>query len=551
MPTIELSSSAHLFFSVLGRAFRMVLVVGGSGWLLLAPPAFLVERLFGGAPHKDRPALVTLGVALGGYAVFWLFFLNRWLGMGASGLWAVAALSGSPALFRARRVYAPLALAVGVALLSLGLQNLREPLEGSFTLSFQLPGWALLGDPHLPDDLAHHLLHGEDPRDAGSTWRSSDRPPLQAGLSLLLRPLGSVLGAERFETYHLMAVLFQSLWAVAALFFLDAVGVAGPARRLSFLFCLFSFFFFVNTLFVWPKFLSASLALFGVVFLFYREPTRLNTIVGAAFTTLGALAHGGVLFSLALLVPAWIVRVVRAHHRRLVPQFFGAAFLLYLPWTLYQRFYDPPGNRLLKMHFAGVEAVDSRTVWQALRNAYATQTWSQILHTRWANAVSFPFQSEIPRLEFSFPSLIRGDRVDSFFYFGPMIGILWLGALAIGVQAIHKRSTGVADGIRWLAFLTLSYFFWTLSIFNANWSSLHQGSYLLPLLATLIFSAAFARTFGRLATTLALGHRLLWFLAAVLIWPSLWSPLSLPFVLVALTGAGIISSKIYDPVISG
>jgi hypothetical protein len=56
---------------------------------------------------------------------------------------------------------------------------------------------------------------------------------------------------------------------------------------------------------------------------------------------------------------------------------FGAlTFLaLYLPWVLYQRFIDPPGNRLLKWHLAGVTAVDDRGLVTALRDAYGALSW--------------------------------------------------------------------------------------------------------------------------------------------------------------------------------
>ena len=45
-------------------------------------------------------------------------------------------------------------------------------------------------------------------------------------------------------------------------------------------------------------------------------------------------------------------------------------FTAYLPWLLYQKYYEPPGNRLLKMHLAGAPGVDSRGFIQALLVAY-------------------------------------------------------------------------------------------------------------------------------------------------------------------------------------
>ena len=34
---------------------------------------------------------------------------------------------------------------------------------------------------------------------------------------------------------------------------------------------------------------------------------------------------------------------------------------MYSPWLAYQRFYDPPGDRLLKLHLGGQETIDSRS----------------------------------------------------------------------------------------------------------------------------------------------------------------------------------------------
>ena len=45
-------------------------------------------------------------------------------------------------------------------------------------------------------------------------------------------------------------------------------------------------------------------------------------------------------------------------------------FVVLLPWVLYQKVYDPPGNRLLKWHIAGVIDVDSRGFLEALYQSY-------------------------------------------------------------------------------------------------------------------------------------------------------------------------------------
>jgi len=60
---------------------------------------------------------------------------------------------------------------------------------------------------------------------------------------------------------------------------------------------------------------------------------------------------------------------------------------IYLPWSLYQKYVDPPGNRLLKMHLGGSHAVDSRTTWEAIRDSYHTHSLSEVIRYKWSNIV--------------------------------------------------------------------------------------------------------------------------------------------------------------------
>jgi hypothetical protein len=48
----------------------------------------------------------------------------------------------------------------------------------------------------------------------------------------------------------------------------------------------------------------------------------------------------------------------------------GLGACLLVPWMAYQRFYDPPGNRLAKYHLAGVTEPDPRSVSQTLADVY-------------------------------------------------------------------------------------------------------------------------------------------------------------------------------------
>jgi len=58
---------------------------------------------------------------------------------------------------------------------------------------------------------------------------------------------------------------------------------------------------------------------------------------------------------------------------------------LYLPWMLFQTLIDPPGNRLLKWHLAGVQEVDGRNFLTALRDSYGALSWHDYLQGKLLN----------------------------------------------------------------------------------------------------------------------------------------------------------------------
>lgn len=51
----------------------------------------------------------------------------------------------------------------------------------------------------------------------------------------------------------------------------------------------------------------------------------------------------------------------------------------------YQRFYEPPGNRLLKWHLAGAAAVDDRSFHTALTDGYSRVGVQGALANKWTN----------------------------------------------------------------------------------------------------------------------------------------------------------------------
>src|SRR6185436_18513402 len=103
-----------------------------------------------------------------------------------------------------------------------------------------------------------------------------------------------------------------------------------------------------------------------------------HLVACSIFAALAWLSHGGAAFSLIALAPWIVARMFRGERGGWLAA--ASVFLLLaVPWFAYQRFYDPPGDRLLKWHLAGQEAKDESVgAWQAIRESYRSKTWTEI-----------------------------------------------------------------------------------------------------------------------------------------------------------------------------
>src|SRR6185437_11790146 len=140
-------------------------------------------------------------------------------------------------------------------------------------------------------------------------WLSSDRPPLQAGIFLLQRPL-RFFGNTGLQ-YQLLGAALQCLWLCGAWAFLKSLGAPSHRITQALGFLIFSGFLFYNSVYVWPKLLSATFILFTfsiaiAVITKGRRITLFETMLAATSFSLAIVAHPGSIFSapalLALLI---------------------------------------------------------------------------------------------------------------------------------------------------------------------------------------------------------------------------------------------------------
>ena len=486
---------------------QKLLVFTGAGLaliLLQSSGASLVRR-HARVPEALVP-LVSLGlVALLGYVVFWIFSASVAAGKGAAwGLLAAAAvrwiLRGPSGSTETR---ASLGMMAAVGFCYFGLLTLYGSDRSlSETASFRYLD-TLIYDNELPHMFADKILHGEDSRHLlFGWWLSTDRPPLQTGCDLLAAYPLSVLWGTFEAASQAVGMWLQLLWVCAAWGWLRTMGRSVKASAVTIAVLAPCGFLIVNSLFVWPKLMAAALLLGAFCLWIDENPsdgapgTRRSATIGA-LGALSFLAHSSCAFSILGWIP---LEFARTRRRRLAPWIPAAAAFaaLVLPWLAYQKFYNPPGNTMIKRHLAGVEGFDSRGTAQALADAYRSTDLGTLLHNRIVNMKTLLGGPGSGWTHFGGADLASRRTSE---YFGLFSALGWwnLGFVAAAFLIV-LQATGVPQGpfdawfrtSLWWCGLTLAC--WLLLMFQPESTVIHQSSYAMVLLFLLCAAWVLRRT---------------------------------------------------------
>jgi hypothetical protein len=359
---------------------------------------------------------------------------------------------------------------------------------------------ALPGDNMIPLVIADQLYRGADLRQAPlAGWQSSDRPPLQAGTVLMLLPLGHWLGVPLGQFYQIVATGLQCAWIGAVFALLRLAKLTRRQLSLAMALVIFSGFNLINTVYVWPKMLSGALGVLAVGLLLIgklqgRKLSSTEMIVVGLAIGLGALAHGGIGFTglalgMFLLVPGF--------RPAFWPACWGTLALaaVMLPWLAYQSAFDPPGNRLVKLHLANDSARGG--TWEALREAYAGISAPTLMHNKWSNLQALFVDNPAmicgtPANPETFPASLSGWlRRREFYTFVYAFGFLnlgWIAALWQWRSGTMGRLTGTV-----ILFCVVNLLVWVVLMFGPGTTVLHHGNYTPVLLIFAILAAAIAR----------------------------------------------------------
>lgn len=443
-------------------------------WLFL-PASILARYVARLHPEFDRhlDSLTLLSAATIGYIAFWVYVLGLGYGMTTS----IVAVATACAYFHGRwRVQkeqlfsAPLLWLIAVGILYSGLLCLNGPRVVGPDLPRALYSFELRSiDNLIPLWFAKAVVDPSLPR-VGFTfgdWMYSDRPPLQTGVVLFAWPLTYLFRVE--VVYQAVSMVAQLFWVAAAVTLLKAFRAS--RRRVGYVLLLLasSGFIYFNSVYTWPKLFAAAFCLIAVsslseVWLQKQRLTVARLLLYSWAVAFAALAHPGAV--VGCLAVGLVVLVARRGCVLLPPRILlvaaGAFLVLYLPWTAYVRFVDPPGTRLLIWHLAGrselVTGSVAKEVWLAYKQLGSKQWVERRLshfYSMFADPVldadiaacykmmrgassggklSLPPErqryylqiAEIPATVSSLATLLRYDQVEQVFRSLGLLNVAWL-----------------------------------------------------------------------------------------------------------------------------
>ena len=244
-------------------ALRIVGLTVVLGMIVLLPSiaACLLAAVRGIDDELDLMTIGFLALGMSGYLAFWIYFLNRMLGIAysAGGILLCCAAIGYCLVDRTRRsrlrpvrqLLAPVVVVMlaTVCVMSLGLVHGGEDTPLLLAPERFAPP-VLAGDNELPKWFADGIWVGHVPSPIMADWLASDRPPLQTGNALWIYPWAP---GNREPSYQAISVLLQCSFLAGLWSFLRACKIDRRLLTLAIASCFFSGFTLLNEFFVWPK----------------------------------------------------------------------------------------------------------------------------------------------------------------------------------------------------------------------------------------------------------------------------------------------------------
>jgi hypothetical protein len=473
------------------------------------------------------PVLLAIGLAASGAGAmlaFWAYYGSRELGESFSFfLLFGSALVAGWSLYGGRIESALLRqLATPLALWALGSAFLvfLGFLHGGAASPVAASGIRFVGPLPSDNDIPHfftewfyfHSHHGTPPIYQPG-WHFSDRPPLQVGYMLSQRGL---MWDTKLLDYQLIGVLLQQLWIVGLWALLVAARVGRVTRALAIGTVLLSDVAIVNGFYVWPKLLPVAMLLAAAALVVTPLWLQLRrNLWGAALVAallgLAMLGHGASIFG------AIPIALIAAYRGLPSWRWIGVAALtgivLMAPWSAYQKYGDPPGNRLTKWMLAGVVEIDQRGTGEAIVDSYREAGIGGAIHDKAENFVTMsgggPMAEAVQRAEDAIGEgrwgiALKELRAILFLFLIPSLGLLVIAPVVMLFGRRRGRSSPDGDwsfALTCLLIVAVGAVCWGLLLFGNQPSRavVHAGTFALPVLAFCGCVAGLRATYPRFA----------------------------------------------------
>ena len=551
------------------------LIAGLGAHLLLLGLPGVAAAIF--ATHRgvrDVPVTLAIALAVSGataFVAFWAYYGNSTLGQ----VWDFLLAIGSVALIvwvwrdgglSRRQQLAPLLPPLLLWVLGCCFIVFLGFLHGGVDHAIPMSALRFSGQLPSDNDIPRYFTewfathgHANPPPVYPPDWLMSDRPPLQVGYALAQR---GFFPTERELHYEILSVCVQSLWIVGMWAVLVAARLRPLTRGLAMLAAMVSDVAILHGFFVWPKLIAAAFLLAALAIVISpawsrsRHDVRVGALIGALLA-LSMLAHGSSVFGVIPLVLLAAYRGLPSWRWVGVAAIAGLALMV--PWTAYQHYADPPGNRLLKWQLGGDTALDSKGTLEAIEDGYSEAGLEGTLENKEDNfgeIVGWPrgkseFEYAIEGLEAGKPGLaaaaVRGLR---FFSLLPFLGILLIAPLAMAFAALRRAGRDEGEwrfALACFAFFVVACVAWGLLLFGTpdSRATIHVGSLAVPLIGLVGCVAGLRSVFPRLAAAVV-GLNVLAVLALYV--PSLtpeprssYSPLTALLLLASLAGIVLVT----------
>jgi hypothetical protein len=475
---------------------------------------------------RRTPVVLAIALAVSGCTAlltFWAYYADRVVGLAASLLVplasalliAIALWAWRPDSTQLRQLATPFALWVLATAFIVFFGFVHGGSEDALMTSANRFGSSMPPDNVIPSYFADWFYanghHGAPPVFPGE-WLSSDRPPLQIGYALQQKPWfwdGTAID------YQLIGVALQQLWVIGLWALLSAARLRRVTVGLAMIAVQFSALALLNGFFVWPKLLPAAMLLAAAALVLTplwpeaRRDWRIGVLLGV-LATLAMLGHGSSVFGI---IPLALVALVRGvPNWRWLGAAAAAAIVLMAPWSAYQKWGDPPGNRLDRWFLAGrLEPSSSEGTVDAVIGAYGEVGLGGALHNKGQNLVAIVGGGPaVDEVEAAIESVEAGKlgaaasqiRQVLFLFLLPSLGLLLLTPLAMLLGRRRAR-----DREEWrfallaYAVLVVGALAWALILFGSAPARtvVHQGSYLLPALGLAAGAVGLRSVFPRFA----------------------------------------------------